>query len=88
MLPSHIRAFPHPSESNVTTFYGAGWHFTNFGGLDMILQVLHAAVLLARLCFVCQSATFVLTTLVSMQKMNTFSHTEYKVVSYQSMFLY
>lgn len=48
-LPSDVRVFPHPSTSNVTTFLGAGWHFTNFGGVDMILQ-----------------------------KMNTFSHTEYK----------
>jgi hypothetical protein len=38
-LPSDVRVFPHPSISNVTTFLGGGWHFTNFGGVDMILQV-------------------------------------------------
>jgi hypothetical protein len=39
-LPNDVRSFPHPSISHVTTFHGAGWHFTNFGGVDMILQVL------------------------------------------------
>jgi hypothetical protein len=38
-LPSDVRLFPHPSMSNLTTFLGGGWHFTNFGGVDMILQV-------------------------------------------------
>jgi hypothetical protein len=38
-LPSDVRVFPHPSVSNITTFHGGGWHFTNFGGVDMITQV-------------------------------------------------